>query len=329
MTEFLCNGARRGRPVGGLAFWVVIVAGLLSASCVDPTEEQELSDSSSSTEADVFSGDTITVPPDGSTELPSEDQAPTENTAAEAGNEADMLAVTFQRPNTSEMWLVSSTGERLLGTVVNELGEKVILTDVAVTPNGDIYAIDFLRFYRIDEVDGGSFEAVELARHGLRTPTSLGSTDDGELLVAGVDGLFSLDPTSDTPVLLVSFADPSAGRQVLPSGDLAVDADGRVLVALVEESPEGEYETAPNLLAQLDDVNATVTILFDELPTTLYGLTVVADGLFAFRNDSENTDCPGELFAIDPITGTVELVRCLPFAPGGAAPAPSALGRVG
>ncbi|HET6775621.1 MAG TPA: hypothetical protein VFH36_20080 [Acidimicrobiales bacterium] len=213
------------------------------------------------------------------------------------GGDAIVLGASFE--STSTLWDVRLAGDRQRGSVTDESGFGVELTDVATGPDGTVLGVGFGTLYRLDATTGG---ATTIGSLGQFSVNALEIGPDGRVLGADESGLLvEIDPATGAATPVGAY-----GGALGSSGDLAFGPDGTL------------YATASRVLVTVDPATGAATRLIDLPVPDVYGLAFVGGELYGLAT-SGGTSCPlGALMRIDLDAATVEQLRCLAFPPGGA-----------
>ena len=173
------------------------------------------------------------------------------------------------------------------GTTVVIGPTGVQLTDLALTPSGTLYGIDFDSFYRVDP---------DTAQSTLIGP--VGATVNG--LVVGPRGTIYAS-TREVGQLLTINPLTGAGTLVgnsgfLSAGDLAFAQDGTLYM-----TARLSTDALPSLLATLDPATGAGTLVGPIGQDNVFGLVSSYGTLFGMTSD-------GDLLTIDPSTGAGTVV---------------------
>jgi len=203
----------------------------------------------------------------------------------------------------SDLYLVdaSATGRDLLvGRVRTGDGFAPVITDLAVSPEGNLWGVSFDRLYQIDKATG---TATEVGTLGVFGANALGFDANGALFGATTDGSFiKIDTRTGTASVLGSL-----GSGFVSWGDIAFAPDGRLFGTVRTIGGTG-------LLVLIDPTNGRATpvspatgIGFDNV----WGLTFVGNDLFGLTTSLAPGS--GQLIKIDVSAGTGMFVRNLSF----------------
>ncbi len=183
----------------------------------------------------------------------------------------------FTDSNQSLSWYDTSTGEF---QVVGQHG--VLLTDLAVSAEGELYGISFRSLYRVDANTGEAFLVGDLGRGDMNALTF---TEDGRLLAAGFAGdqVYEVDVTTGQTTSIGSAGARSAGDLAFHDGQLFLTSNEGELVAMTlnDDGQIGSVETVGATdglafgLASLDGE------LYSTVGTTLFDVDVSNNSTFS------------------------------------------------
>ncbi len=169
------------------------------------------------------------------------------------------------------------------------------MIDMAVTPDGDIYAVSFESVYQINQVTAAATFRADV------TYGNVGMTflPDGTLLAADdAGGVRIIDPVTGAVTEIGSF-----GNGYALSGDLVAVADG-TMYGIADEGPGGT-EATNNLLLRVNTSTGVATAIGPIGYAGVYGVAVANDNVYAFTDN-------GEIIEINPATGVGSLVASYP-----------------
>lgn len=170
------------------------------------------------------------------------------------------------------------------------------ITDLAVTPDGTIYAISKTKLYRVDPVTGRATALADVP--GL---TNVGMTflPDGRLLATDkAGGVRTIDPASGAVTEVGSF-----GGGYATAGDLVAVADG-TMFAISDEGPVGD-EFTNNWLLRVDTTTGAASPVGQIGYGRVFGAAFSNGRVYAFTE-------AGLLVEINPQTGAGTSVRDYP-----------------
>ncbi len=165
-----------------------------------------------------------------------------------------------------------------------------VMTDIALSPGGELYGIDFTSLWQIDPETA---KATRIGDTGY-TLNALTFAPDGSLYAAGAC-LVSLD-ISTAAATLIGNLTPFAS-----AGDLVFDSDGRLLLS-----------TTDNKLLRLDPNNAGHSLIGGLGHNNVYGLAMVDGTLYGVSNTERVS------FPINPATAAAGPAIPLPPSLAGA-----------
>ncbi len=172
-----------------------------------------------------------------------------------------------------------------------------VITDLAVAPNGTIYAISQTALYAADPTDGHVTAIGSISMCGART-VALTTTPDGRIWAGDYMGaICEIDLSSGAPVV-----QPPVTMQggLALSGDVVAVDDGTVFGTAYRISDP------PNTGTQLDNLLVTVNVETGAVVQIgtgtgfpkLFGLAYANGQVFGFTHDAS-----GRVVTIDPSTG--------------------------
>jgi hypothetical protein len=164
-------------------------------------------------------------------------------------------------------------------TIIGSTG--VVLTDIAFSPGGDLFGIDFTNLYR---VNASTAEATLIGPHSIPGGNALAFDDRGTLLAAaaGTMQLFSIDTGTGLSTVLGGTGFAAAGDLAFRSGDLFLSSRSNQLVRIDVATSFRGMAVGPLGIAS---VLALATADMDQL----YGISGT------------------NIFLIDPVTGQAML----------------------
>lgn len=169
------------------------------------------------------------------------------------------------------------------------------MIDMAVTPDGEIYAVSFESVYQINQDTGAASYRADV------TYGNVGMTflPDGTLLAADdAGGVRIIDPVTGGVTEIGSF-----GNGFALSGDLVAVANG-TMYGIADEGPNGD-EATNNLLLRVNTSTGVATAIGPIGYAGVYGVAVANDHVYAFTDN-------GEIIEINPSTGAGTLVASYP-----------------
>lgn len=176
------------------------------------------------------------------------------------------------------------------------LGEEDLVTDLAVTPDGQVYAISSDNVFRVASDTGEATLATEFDG-GLNVGMTF--LDSGELLVAEKDGTVRrVDPESGDVTPVGTF-----GRGYGTAGDLVAVSDGTMFA--IAEDLEGE-EGDSNVLVTIDPASGEVADVIGPIGfADVFGCAYARGHVYAFTKG-------GDIIEVDRTTGAGRMVRSYP-----------------
>jgi len=173
------------------------------------------------------------------------------------------------------------------------LGEEDLITDLAVTPDGAVYAISSDNVFAIDSETGEASLTTEFDG-GLNVGMTF--LDSGELLVAEKDGTVrKVDPQSGDVMMVGVF-----GGGYGTAGDLVAVSDGTMFA--IAEDLEGD-EGDSNVLVTIDPASGEVDDVIGPLGfADVFGCAYARGHVYAFTKG-------GDIIEVDRTTGAGTLKR--------------------
>lgn len=195
----------------------------------------------------------------------------------------------------------SGTDTRI-GMIATAAGQKPGMTDLALTPDGSIYAVSFSQLYHIDKTTA---LAVPIGSSLLPSTNGLASDRNGNLFggTNSTGSLISINKNNGTYSVIGSF-----GSGYLCSGDLAFSPTGTLFATVL--SPSSLHD----ILVTVNPTTGVATRINSSTDTgtgAIFGLCFVGSQLFGFSND---IDGKGSIWLMDTNTGVATFVRKLQFA---------------
>ncbi|MGA2496209.1 MAG: hypothetical protein ABSH20_00625 [Tepidisphaeraceae bacterium] len=160
-----------------------------------------------------------------------------------------------------------------------------VMTDIALSPSGELFGVDFTSLWRIDLATAQG-TCIGATGHSLNALTF---APDGTLYAAGLGDLFTLDTGTGAATFIGSVSPYES------AGDLVFDSAGQLLLT-----------TTDNQLLGLDPHSARPTLIGNLDHTSVFGLAMV-DGVLYGVSDTERVS-----FTIDPATAATGPAMALP-----------------
>jgi hypothetical protein len=204
---------------------------------------------------------------------------------------------------TSTLWRVSPSTDDLVGPVRTVFGAGVELTDVAIAPDGTVYATSFTTLYRLDRATA---VATPVGAIGLSDINSLAARNDGTLFASSVGGrLYNLSTATGAATLI-------GGLGAASSGDLVFGPTGTLYVTV--------HDITQDFLASVNTTTGQATRIGSGLNiANVYGLFNAGGQLYGLSYGSTIQCSQGAVLVVDPAAGVARIFRCASFRPGGAA----------
>ncbi len=196
---------------------------------------------------------------------------------------------------------VSPTGkDSLIGRIRTSDGTEPVITDIAASPAGHLWAISFTTLYRLDRETGTLAQVGSL---GVSGANALAFDNGGDLFAATDAGsLFRVDTLTGEATEVGAL-----GGGFGSSGDLAFSLDGTLLGTVRDAAGTNFLVLVDRATGEATPVSPGVPIGFDNV----FGLAFVGESLFGLTTDTGSAG--GQLIALDISNGTGSLVRNLAF----------------
>jgi hypothetical protein len=177
-------------------------------------------------------------------------------------------------------------------THVGAFGAGESITDIAVTPAGELYGISFTSLYRVDKTTGHATYVAALSGSSNNGLTFLPS---GALLAAsGAGDVSSINPSTGGTTAIGNF-----GNGLSSSGDLV--AVGPVMYGISSTSSGGSDASQSNVLLRVDVATGVATVVGPIGYGQVWGLAFVGARVIGFNTS-------GQIIEIDPQTGAGTLL---------------------
>jgi hypothetical protein len=177
-------------------------------------------------------------------------------------------------------------------THVGAFGAGDSITDIAVTPAGELYGISFSALYRVDKNTGLATYVAALSGSSNNGLTFLPS---GALLAAsGAGDVASINPSTGGTTFVGNF-----GNGLSSSGDLV--AVGPVMYGISSTGAGGTDAATNNVLLRVDVATGVATIVGPIGYGQVWGLAFVGARVIGFNTS-------GQIIEIDPQTGAGSLL---------------------
>jgi hypothetical protein len=164
------------------------------------------------------------------------------------------------------------------------------ITDLAVTPNGQIFVISKTKMYTVDPATGVATFKANLSGGASAGNVGLTFLKSGELLGADDDGgVWTINTQSGASTVLGSF-----GASYATAGDLVATLDG-TMYALSDKGPSGD-ENDSNLLLRVNTASGVATPVGQIGFGRVFGAAFIDGKVIAFNTE-------GQIIEIDPTTG--------------------------
>jgi hypothetical protein len=167
------------------------------------------------------------------------------------------------------------------------------ITDIAVTPAGELWAISFSSLYKVDKTTAQATSVAPLSGSGNNGLTFL---PNGNLLAAdGAGDVKRIDTASGAITAVGNF-----GNGLSSSGDLV--AVGTVMYGISSTGAGGSDASGNNVLLRVDVATGVATIVGPIGFGQVWGLAYVNKRVIAFTAN-------GQIIQIDPATGAGTLLK--------------------
>ena len=177
-------------------------------------------------------------------------------------------------------------------TTVGDFGGMDDMTDLAVTPDGNVYTISRTALYKVDTNTGA---ATQLFAGIASSNVALTFKDDGTLLAADQAGAVrTIDPTNGNITELGTY-----GTGYDTAGDLVAIADGTMYGVSTKAPTLG---STTNVLIKVNTTTAKATSVGKIGYTGVFGVAYAGGRVLAFTST-------GQIIRIDPSTGIGTLVK--------------------
>ena len=176
-------------------------------------------------------------------------------------------------------------------TTIGDFGGMDDMTDLAVTPDGNVYTISRTSLYKVDSTTG---VATQIVSGIASSNVALTFNNDGTLLAADQAGAVRvIDPSSGAVTDLGTY-----GTGYDTAGDLVAIADGTMFGVSTKAPSLG---STTNVLIKVNTGNAKATTVGKIGYEGVFGVAYAGGRVLAFTNT-------GQIIRIDPATGTGTLV---------------------
>ena len=192
-------------------------------------------------------------------------------------------------------------------THVGAFGVSDQITDIAVTPAGELWAISFTSLYRVDKTTAHATYVAAVSGSGNNGLTFL---PNGNLLAADGSGAVKrIDTTTGAVTAVGNF-----GNGLSSSGDLV--AVGSIMYGISSTGAGGVDASSNNVLMRVDMASGAATVVGPIGFGKVWGLAYVNKRVIAFNT-------AGQIIQIDPATGAGTLLSTTSVQFWGAGMSPS------
>ena len=220
----------------------------------------------------------------------------------------------------SDLWIVSpytNGTDTLVGRIRTADGFKPVITDLALSPDGELWGVSFDRLYHIDKKTGLASGSWSLDLKGMNALTF---DPVGLMYIADNRGFISrVEFQGGLPRIRSTFGRFSPLLFLVSSGDLAFSPGGILYASVAQLSGPAYLATVDLETGRATLVSSSPIISFSDI----WGLAFVGNVLFGLTTDV--TSSRGELITINTETGVGTAVRPLAFNAFGAAAKPAGL----
>ncbi len=162
------------------------------------------------------------------------------------------------------------------------------MTDIALTPAGDLYAISFTDLYSVNKANGQATHIAPVPGTGNNSLTFL---PDGSLLAADSNGdVKRINPQNGQVVAVGNF-----GNGLVASGDMVAVRDG-TMFGISSTGKGGGDASGNNPLLRVDVQTGAATVVGPTGFGSVWGLAYAGAKVIGFTNQ-------GEIIQVDPQTG--------------------------
>jgi hypothetical protein len=174
------------------------------------------------------------------------------------------------------------------------LGGEDVITDLAVAPDGALFAISASSFYAVEPATGKATPVGPLAACGA-FGVALTFASDGQLYAGDYNGAFCrIDPTTSPPTVTPLG---SLGGGLALAGDLVATSDGTIYGTAYDLGDVASESN--NQLVTIDPATGHATPIAGATGFgRLFGVAYALGEVFAFSHDGS-----GDALTIDPATG--------------------------
>jgi hypothetical protein len=192
-----------------------------------------------------------------------------------------------------------------LGRIRTATGFEPVISDIAMSPSGELWGVSFDKLYQIDLPTA---QATEICCLNVSNTNALAFDASGSLFSATDTGfLYRVDIQNAQATVIGSF-----GSGFISWGDLAFSPSGELFASARDANGQGFLVTVDPNSGLATPINPGTPIGVDNV----WGMAFVGIELFGVASAGNGT---GSLISLDTNQGTALLVRSLAFSPGGAA----------
>jgi hypothetical protein len=225
-----------------------------------------------------------------------------DTTGSQAGCTGVTNCYTVFAHSNDTLYLVDLMAKTL--TTVGNFNAKVgsstdTITDLAVLPGGDVYAISKQYLYKVDPTTGQTSNQTMVGTCGSDN-VALTATPDGSLYAGDYTGKFCKIDTTTSPAMATPIG-TGIGMGMALSGDIVTVDDGTMFGTALYTADEsaGTGSVLSNLLVTIDPTTGLVNNVIGATGyPKLYGVGYALGQVFGFTHDGT-----GRVITIDITTG--------------------------
>ncbi len=212
---------------------------------------------------------------------------------------------TIYAHSASDLYVVSPNGWTVTRVGAFSNGDQI--TDLAVTPNGNVYGISYDTLYSINKTTGRATLVAGLSGGANNGMTFIAR---GDLLAADTSGdVKQINPTTGSVTARGNF-----GSSLSSSGDLVAVANG-TMYGVSSTTAGGGSASGNNVLIRVDQNTGVATVVGPIGYGNVWGLAYVNAKVIGFTT-------AGQIIQIDPATGAGTLLATRPVVFWGAGMSP-------
>lgn len=186
--------------------------------------------------------------------------------------------------------------DSLIGKITPSNGGEIVITDIAMTPEGNLYGISFDSLFQVNQQTA---VATLIGSTGFDSMNALLASTDGQLLGATFSGDFISVDKKTAKALRIG----KLGSDFVSSGDMVFDDSGNLFL-VARGNPN-------DLLLKINPKTGEIISSFSLDISYVFGLAFVNSALFGFTTNL--TSEHGALYSINKESGKSEFIRSLSF----------------